>query len=60
MIPVPKLLIKDHKKKKEGNFPTQLIIPATNFISGFTNLGCKGIKNIFDENKINYAKITII
>jgi hypothetical protein len=35
-IPSPKLLIKDHKKKdKWGNFPTRLVIPATNFTSAF-------------------------
>ena len=60
-IPTPKMLIKDHKKKKDnGNFPTRLIIPATNFTAGFPRLGYTGIRKIFDQAKINYKKLTIV
>ena len=38
-IPTPKLLIKDHEKKNEnGEYPTRLIIPATNFTATFPKL----------------------
>ena len=60
-IPTPKLLIKDHKEKKDnGEFPTRLIIPATNFTTGFPRLGYTGIRKIFDQAKIDYKKKTII
>ena len=60
-IPTPKLLIKDHKKpNKDGDYPTRIIIPATNFTAGFPKLGFSGIKRIFDKNNINYMKKTII
>mmetsp|Transcript_14767 Transcript_14767/g.21694 ORF Transcript_14767/g.21694 Transcript_14767/m.21694 type:complete len:149 (+) Transcript_14767:727-1173(+) len=53
------LLIKDHKEKINNEFPTRLVIPATNFAATFSKLGYLGIKKIFDENNINYAKYTI-
>jgi len=60
-IPSPKLLIKDHKKPdQEGNFPTRLVVPATNFTSGFPKIGYLGIKRILDENKVDYMSKTII
>ena len=60
-IPSPKLLIKDHKKHDlEGNFPTRLAVPATNFTSGFPKIGYLGIKRILDENKVDYMSKTII
>eukprot|EP00957_Ditylum_brightwellii_P131191 10006218-Ditylum_brightwellii.AAC.1 len=31
----PQLLIKGHKKKKDGHYPTRLVIPATNFAATF-------------------------
>ena len=35
-LPTPTLLIKDHKEKnQDGEFPCRLVIPATNFTSGF-------------------------
>ena len=51
-IPTPKLLIKDHKKKINDEYPTRLIIPATNFTATFSKLGYLGLKAILDENKI--------
>ena len=45
---------------KNGIFPTILIVPATNFTTGFPKLGYKGIKRIFDSNKVRYMKRTII
>ena len=60
-IPTPKLLIKDHKDPDElNNYPTRLVVPANNFTSAFPKLGYMGIKKIFDDNKINYKKRTII
>ena len=60
-VPVPKLLIKDHKDKDEnGNYPTRLVVPATNFTAAIPNLGYRGIRQIFDQEKINYTRKTII
>ena len=60
-VPTPKLLIKDHKKlDKTGNFPTRLVVPATNFTSSFPKAGYLGIKKIFDDNEVNYMERTII
>ena len=60
-VPTPKLLIKDHKKAdKNGNFPTRLVVPASNFTSSFPKAGYLGIKKIFDKNEINYMDKTII
>ena len=60
-IPTPKLIIKDHKKQDQnGDYPSRLIVPASNFISGFPRLGYLGIRRILDENKINYEKRTIV
>ena len=59
-IPTPKLSMKDHKKPNEDrDFPTRIVIPATNFTSGFPKLGFSGIRNIFDENNINHMKKTM-
>jgi hypothetical protein len=44
-IPSPKFLVKDHKKKdKWGQYPTRLVIPATNFTPPLPKLGYLGIK----------------
>jgi hypothetical protein len=60
-IPVPKLLIKDHKTPDDkGFFPTRLVVPATNFTSCFPDLGYRDIKRIFDEKGMNYKSFTII
>jgi hypothetical protein len=61
-IPSSKLLVKDHKPKdKWGKISTRLVIPmAMNFNAAFTKLGYLGIKNIFDEAKINYTRKTIV
>ena len=58
-IPTGKLLIKDHKQKKNGHFPTCLVIPATNFTATFSKLGYLALKNILDSNNIQYNKYTI-
>ncbi len=60
-IPAPKLLIKDHKEIDDnGNYPTRLVVPATNFTSAFPKLGYIGIKKIMDKNKTNYSRKTIV
>jgi hypothetical protein len=56
----PKLLIKDHKPmNKKGEYVTRLIVPATNFTAAFPKVGYLGIKNIFDQNGIDYSGSTI-
>ena len=60
-VPTPKLLIKDHKKPDaNGDFPTRLVVPATNFTAAFPNIGYRAIKKIFDDNNIAYGTRTII
>ena len=59
-IPTPKLLIKDHKKPdNQSNFPTRLVIPATNFTATYSKLGYKALKAILDENEVKYNRFTI-
>eukprot|EP00957_Ditylum_brightwellii_P039322 2975016-Ditylum_brightwellii.AAC.1 len=58
-IPEPQLLIKDHKKKKNGQYPMRLVIPVTNFTVIFSKIGYLGIKKIFDDNGVRYNKYTI-
>jgi len=59
-IPTPKLLIKDHKKKINGHYPTRLVIPAMNFTATFSKLGYLGLKSTLDTFKIPYNKYTIV
>ena len=60
-VPTPRLLVKDHKDKdKDGNFPTRLVVPATNFTAGFPHVGMKGIRKIFDKHKVNYTRYNIV
>eukprot|EP00957_Ditylum_brightwellii_P177403 13512734-Ditylum_brightwellii.AAC.1 len=58
-IPEPQLLIKDHKKMKNGAYLTRLIIPSSNFAATFSKLGYLGIKHILDTNNVNYTRYTI-
>ena len=59
-IPTPKLLIKDHKKSNtNGEFPTRLVIPATNFIAIFAKVVYLGLKAILDNHQVDYKKYTI-
>lgn len=60
-IPTLKSPIKDHKDPNEdGDFPTRIVVPAMNFTAGFPKLGFTGIEKIFDKNKIDHMKKTII
>jgi hypothetical protein len=60
-IPQPKILIKDHKgPDQEGNFPTRLVVPPTNFTAGFPKLGYMGIKSVFEEQGIDFEARTIV
>ena len=60
-IPTPRLSIKDHKAPREdGTYPTRLLIPATNFTQCYAKFAYKAIKAIFEANKIQYAKHTIV
>ena len=60
-IPYTKLLIKDHKTiKKNGEFPTRLVIPATNFTVTLSKIGYLGIKICLDKGKVNYSRNSIV
>ena len=59
-IPTPRLLIKDHKPPDEaGNYPTRLLIPATNFTQCFAKIGYKAIKAVLHAHCIQYNRHTI-
>ena len=58
-IPIPKLIIKDHKRKNLGEYPPRLIVPVNNFTVGFPRLRYLGIRRIFDLNKVKYEEHTI-
>ena len=59
-VPTPRLLVKDHKDKKENGFwPVRLVIPATNYTQCFANMGYKIIKLSFDRHNIDYMKYTL-
>ena len=50
MIPSLKILIKNHKTiNKKGEFPTRLVIPATNFTATYSKIGYLGIKRYLDK-----------
>ena len=53
-------MIKNHKPKKGGEYPTRLVVPASKFTAGFANLGYCGIKFIFDKFGINYSRFYIV
>ena len=60
-IPMPRLLIKDHKAENEdGTYPTRLLTPATNFTQCFAKLSYKCIKHIFEARGIKIMKRTIV
>ena len=60
-IPYTKLLIKDHKTINEkGDFPTRLVIPATNFTATFSKIGYLGIKRCLNKGKVNYLRDSIV
>ena len=58
-IPTPRLLVKNHKPLHNGEYPTRLVVPATNFTAGFANLGYRGIKAIFEKHYISFSKYNI-
>ena len=60
-IPSPKLLIKYYKTINENKeFPTRLVIPATNFTATFSKIGYLGIKRCLDKVKVNYSRNSIV
>ena len=60
-IPSPKLIIKDHKTINDnGGSSTRLVIPATNFIAKFSNIGYLGIKKCLDKGKVKYSRGSIV
>ena len=42
-----------------GDFPTRLVIPATNFSATFEKVCYLWLKNILEKNEINYTQFTI-
>ena len=57
----PNLLIKDHKTmNKKGEFPTRLVIPATKFTATISKIGYLGIKQLLDEGKVIYSRVSIV
>ena len=60
-IPTPKILIKDHKTPNDqGDFPTRLVVPATNFTAGFPKLGYMSIQELFKKHNISYGQRNLI
>ena len=59
-IPTPRLLIKDHKDRIDGKYPTRLLIPATNFTQCFAKISFLAIKAILGAYNINPMKRTIV
>ena len=52
---IPKLLIKGNKTPDiNGNFMKNLMIPATKFTATFEKSGYIGLKEILDNNQLNY------
>mmetsp|Transcript_59900 Transcript_59900/g.71327 ORF Transcript_59900/g.71327 Transcript_59900/m.71327 type:complete len:290 (-) Transcript_59900:549-1418(-) len=58
-IPSSELLIKDHKARKNGQFPLRLVIPTTNFTACFSKVGYLGLKQVLDSYDIDYSRFTI-
>ena len=61
VIPSPKLLIKVPRTINEnGEFPTRLVIPTTNFTETLSNIGYLGIKRCLDKGKVNHSRNSIV
>eukprot|EP00957_Ditylum_brightwellii_P211845 15366664-Ditylum_brightwellii.AAC.2 len=59
--PQPPLLVKGHKDREEnGDYPTHLVIPATDCMAMFLKIDYLGIKKMLDNNKVNCMTCTII
>ena len=43
-----------------GEFPTRLVISATNLSATFSKVGYLGLKKLLEKNEINYTKFTIV
>ena len=55
------MYIRYHKKLTSmDEFPTRLVIPATNFSATFSKVGYLGLKTILENNEINYTKFKIV
>ena len=60
-IPSPKLLIKHHKKiNQKWEFPTRLVIQATNFTTTFSKIRYFGTKRCLDKREVNYSHISVV
>ena len=56
---MPKLLIKNHTLDTKEKYPTQLVIPDTNFIATFSKVEYLALKALLDKNNVDYSKFTI-
>ena len=45
---------------EKGEFPTRLVIPATNFTATFSKIDYLGIKRCMDKGKVNYSRNYIV
>ena len=60
-ISTPKILIKDQKHyTRTGYFPTRLVTPATTFSDTSEKVGYPVLKNIQENNDINYTRFKIV
>eukprot|EP00957_Ditylum_brightwellii_P155835 11863007-Ditylum_brightwellii.AAC.1 len=60
-IPQPQLLVKDHKEGDENSdFPTILVILATNVTAIFSKMSYMMIQKVLDDTGVIYNKHTII
>eukprot|EP00957_Ditylum_brightwellii_P028189 2128856-Ditylum_brightwellii.AAC.1 len=60
-IPQLQLLIKDHKEPEaNGEYPTRLVIPATNFTATFLKVGYIAIQKVLDRNRVDYNGFIIV
>ena len=58
-VPGPKVLTKDLKPIKDGNYKLYLVIPETNFSVCFSEMGYKGLKKLLDDSDSNHERFMI-
>eukprot|EP00957_Ditylum_brightwellii_P207644 15353899-Ditylum_brightwellii.AAC.1 len=60
-IPQPQILINDHKEPEANSkYPTQLVIPAMNFMATFLKVVYMAIQKVLDINKVNCNRFAIV
>ena len=56
-IPSLKIRIKDHKPIINGMYKVKLIIPYTNYLSGFSKLAYEELKKVFEVNNVQFNNL---